>query len=408
MDEETNEMNIEQAFIVFIHRPFEEGEHGEENSQKIIDNLLYYYPKLENQQPIEHLMSIIISLYTYATLSLDDTGLDFIGWTNSKASIQTVQQDNGSLLFFVFKVSSKYPDCSVKQALGFIMKSFSFFLGNSISNTQDLSKFLNSSAPKILDAVFPNIDDQIGFSYPHLQIAESHHEMITTSLSELLLLNSDSHIWGVTCFIDNQVLVSTTDFQIVRCLTLVSAVDHETVYLSHEDRKKIVEQHNNKSQIPDLPMIETHLLEFCKGHVKFDILINPESPATTIQRIGEIIERTIFNLEDNRNFANRSQMNNNTATYDRELFYLKSGEISPEFVDASNFAHERFESEPRIKEIIVQDAKELTISANVLSSIEVHSSIPVSPNETFEDQFEECLDANPDLQQYIIGTNHLT
>jgi hypothetical protein len=66
------------CFCAFQHNPFQRGAEGGEDGSQILKQLIYSFPHGQPDRSMEHLLGVIISFYTFTTLSLSGKKLDFL------------------------------------------------------------------------------------------------------------------------------------------------------------------------------------------------------------------------------------------------------------------------------------------------------------------------------------------
>ena len=102
------------CFCVFYHVPFIRGSEGDEDGGHIYEQLLYQYPDSYPKPIMEHLLGVLISLYTFTSLS-HNKKLDFLSWSKTKVAIRTFKKEDESLIFFVLRVPSNYSDLAISK-----------------------------------------------------------------------------------------------------------------------------------------------------------------------------------------------------------------------------------------------------------------------------------------------------
>ena len=115
------------CFCVFYHVPFVQGTEGDEDGGHIYEQLLYQYPDSYPKQIMEHFLGVLISLYTFTSLS-HKKKLDFLSWSNTKVAIRTFKKEDDSLIFFVLRVPSEYSDLAISREIDLIKQGIIFAL----------------------------------------------------------------------------------------------------------------------------------------------------------------------------------------------------------------------------------------------------------------------------------------
>jgi len=391
------------CFCVFAHNPFRRGSEGSEDGSKILDHLLYCYPSNIPDRQMEHLLGVLISLYTFTSLSLEGKSLDFISWSNSKLAIKTHNVDENSMLFFVLRAPSVYSDTSISSALEHIRLGLNFVLGPSgLSNINQLKEYLHTNGSRVFQQILPpETPNPLPFSFTNLPNAEWNRASVASTLTELIVMKMDPRLWGSVFFIDNLLLISHSPLDIIRLFAFSSDSENKVpVFLTQSDRKGLTDYRGCIAQIPDEESIEAVLLRFKFEKVLFCVLASPLIDQDLISKIESTVKSALPQITASPIENSKQVCPQNSLVYDSELNMLRAGPSTPEFQNNAILAHDLFVRNPKLKDVIMGNIKEFSVCMNVLS-VEHHSSVPGNSKTTLEELYEDALKLNPDLLRFL-------
>ncbi|OHT16563.1 hypothetical protein TRFO_13161 [Tritrichomonas foetus] len=391
------------CFCVFHHNPFQRGNEGGEDGSLILQQLLYKYPSNIPDRSMEHLLSVLISLYTFTSLSLEGKKLDFLSWSNSKVAIQTYAKQDGSLLFFVLRVPSIYSDFSISRALEHLKRGLFFVLGtDGFEANEILQKYLEDNGPKICSVIVPlSSPDPLPFSFTNLPNAEWHRPNVATVLTEVTLMQTYPEVWGIVCFSYGLLLASHSPIDIIRFFDFVTTDAKRTkVYLTKEDRKYLLEFPGSISEIPESDVIETLLLKFQHESVVFYLLADPNIPQEVYEKIHETLTRAMPEILSVSNEAKKPQFPPNTLVYNSVLNILNAGPSSDDFQNMAINAHDLFTREENLRDIVMHNAREFSVCMNIIK-VEHYASVSGNSKLSMKEMYDMALKEIPDLVSYL-------
>ena len=397
--------NIKTSFYVFIHNPYKRGGEGNEDGSKILDHLLYFYPSTIPDRQLEHLLGVLISLYTFTSLSLEGKSLDFISWSNSKLAIRTISLDSDTKLFFVLRAPSIYSDTSVSCALDHIKLGLSFVLGEKgLLSKEILIDYLKNNGERVLKKVLPpDNPNPLIFSFTNLPNAEWNRASVASTLTELIVMRLDKRIWGCVFFIDNLLLISHSPLDIIQLFSFIPENEFKIpVFLTLKDREGLIGYKGCIAEIPELSNINTLLLKFKYDRVTFFVLTSPNIDENLINQIDKTVRISLPQISTSPLETTKQQCPHNSLVYDGELNMLKVGTSSIEFQKNAILAHDLFVRNDKLKDIIMGNIKEFTLCMNILS-VEYHSSVQGNSKSNFEELYDDTLKLNPELFRFLQG-----
>lgn len=390
------------CFCVFRHRPPRRGDEGNDDPGNILENLIYKYPSTVPDRQMEHLLGVLVALYTFSSLSLNGKSLDFIAWSNSKLAIQSQQLDDGTLIFFVLRAPSAYSDISISVALNSIKNGIFFALGKGIKSIPDLSGYLNSRGEKIFSAVLPadGMPNPLPFSFTNLPNAEWQRSSVAATFLELLIMRMDKRIWGCACFSDNLLLVSHSSLDIISLFDFATSDDTVCkVYLTAFDRMTLIDYKGSTAEIPEGDVIEANLVRFKEDRITLSVLTSPDVDQELISKIGNALKRAAPQISSVQTDLQRATNPPNTIVYDSELNLLRCGSSTPTFRASAIEAHDMFVRDTRLKDVIMSNVKEFTLCMNVLD-VEHYAAVPTA-GKSLSDLYDEAIKLNPELIRFL-------
>ncbi|EAX94876.1 hypothetical protein TVAG_370470 [Trichomonas vaginalis G3] len=389
------------CFCVFQHNPFKRGDEGVEDAGKIIEQLIYKYPSTIPDRQMEHLLGVLIALYTFSNLSLNGKTLDFICWSNSKLAIQTQQLEDQTMIFFVLRAPSAYSDISISVALDHIKKGIFFALGAGINHIPTLQEYLKTKGDQILSIELPeDLPNPLPFSFTNLPNAEWQRSSVAATFLELLVMRMDPRIWGCACFSDNLLLVSHSSLDIISLFDFATGTDSRSkVYLTSNDRASLIDYKGSTAKIPEGEIIESTLLRFKEDRITLSVLASPDIDDALVGKISANLKRAAPQISSIQTDLQRATNPANTIVYDSELNLLRCGSTTPTFRASAIEAHDMFVRDPRLKDVIMSNVKEFALCMNVLD-VEHYAAVPTA-GKNLSDLYDEAIKLNPELIRYL-------
>lgn len=433
------------CFCVFYHVPFIRGSEGDEDGGHIYEQLLYQYPDSYPKPIMEHLLGVLISLYTFTSLS-HNKKLDFLSWSKTKVAIRTFKKEDESLIFFVLRVPSNYSDLAISKEIDLILQGILFALGpEKMSNNDILKDYLVKNGDHLSFASFLPSDptssfkvDPIPFSFTNIPNAEWHRPNLASVLIEVAIMQTYPEVWGISCFSNGYLLASHMPIYMIRFFDFVppSKFDssqnifsnRKTVYLTKEDRMNLLCYPNAISKIPDQDYIECSLINFQHEFVTFYLLTDPNIPQDAYEKIHEMLSREMLeisseslNYTSSNGFDSSALLNSsstsiqssgvnlassstdflpNTIVYNSVLNMLEAGPPSEEFERMAIEAHDLFARCEDLREIVMNNAKEFVVCMNILN-VEFYSTVDSRPKATLCEMYNKAINAMPGLQKYL-------
>ena len=400
-----NEAEIDNSpinsFFVFHHNPFKQGNEGTEDT-KIFDQLIYKYPESVTDRMIEHLLGIIISIYSFATLSLKRSKVDFMQWKKSKIAIRTTVHPDGTLIFFVLRILDIYSDTSAEMMVELLKNGIFFAMGpDQMSSIPALQKYLEIFGKQICSKVLPNeTTDPLQCSFHNLPNAEWHRSSVATILTEVTLMQTYPELWGIVCFVDGLLLVSHSPINIVRYFDFVSDQKQVKVYLTRENRASLLDFPGSIAKIPDNDIIEAHLHKFQYEVVSFYIIADPNLPNESLEKIHEALNHIMPDIVNVTPDTNPSLFPPNTLVYNRVLNMLRAGQSNEDFQKTVIYGHDTFAREPYLRDLVMHNIKEFSICMNIVN-FEHYASVNGGLKMTLMEMYDEALKANPELLPFL-------
>lgn len=392
------------CFCVFKHVLVKSGDKGGEDGGKILENLVYSFPQTVTAKETEDLLRVIISLYTFTTISLNDRKLDFMSWTNSKVAIRTSPtSDESNVLCFVLRAPSVYSDSSVIRALEHIQRGLVFVLGDAIKDESAVKRYLEAEGERVISTILPpESPDPLPFSFTHLPSAEWHRPSVTTVLTEAMVMRQYSSVWGIVCFVDDRMLVSYSPLEIIRLFDFVHPGEKRSnVFLTSEDRRGLTDYKGCISEIPDLDLIPCTLLRFQHETVVFYLLVDPNLPQETYEEIHETLNRAMPDIATTGKDQHQPVQPANTIWYDRVLHLLRAGTATPQFQSNAIYAHDSFARDGQLRDMVLLNAKEFSVCMNILT-VEYFTSISgTSKVSNLGDLYDEALRTDPSFLRFL-------
>lgn len=428
------------CFCVFHHVPFERGKEGDEDGGHILEQLLYKYPDSYPPRAMEHLLSVLISLYTFTSLS-NNKNLDFLSWSKSKVAIRTFKKKDNSLIFFVLRVPSTYSDIAISREIDLISKGILFSLGpENVSNNDILKEYLNKNGSHLSFTSFlppPSspptqqlLVDPIPFSFSNIPNAEWHRPNLASALIEVTIMQAYPQVWGISCFSNGFLLASHMPIYIIRFFDFIDSSNSDSnqnlfsnkksVYLTKEDRMNLLSYPSAISEIPDEDFIECSLIKFQHELVTFYLLTDPKIKPEVYEKIHETLSREMIEISSesfsytasdgmdssgsNSNAPTSTTTINeappNTIVYNSVLNDLSVGQPTDEFQRMAIEAHELFTKNEELRDMIMNNAKEFIVCMNILN-VEYYASISGRSKSSLSELYNKAIKSMPGLQKYL-------
>ncbi|OHS95188.1 hypothetical protein TRFO_02117 [Tritrichomonas foetus] len=398
------------CFCVFYHNPFKRGNEGAEEGH-ILEQLIYKYPPTLSDRMMEHILGIMISLYTFTTLSMKKKELDFMAWSKSKVAIRTTTNPDGSVFFFLLRAPAACSNSSISKMLDHIKNGIFFSIGpEKMYSIPDLQNYLNNFGNSILSKLLPfNLPTQpnanapfnpLPFSFTNLQNAEWHRPSVATLLTEVTLMQTFPELWGIACYFNDLLLVSHSPIDLIRCFDFVEDSKKAKVYLTKEDRLRLLEFPGSVSKIPEQEIIEANLLKFQHDSVSFYLLTDPNLSQETHEKIHESLIRALPDISNVTPDVKKPIFPQNTLVYNRVLNMLRFGNASEDFQETAIYGHDLFAREPQLRDVVMHNSKEFSLCMNIVN-FEHYASINGGSKMSLLEMYDESLRANPELLPFL-------
>ena len=390
------------CFCVFKHVLVKSGDKGGEDGSKILENLVYSYPKSITPGETEDLLRVIISLYTFSTISLGRQ-LDFMSCTDSKVAIRTAPTgDESNVLCFVLRAPSVYSDSSVMRALEHIKRGLLFVLGDAMKNEESVKEYLEAEGERICATILPpESPDPLPFSFTHLPSAEWHRPSVTAVLTEAMVMRQYPSVWGIVCFVDDRMLVSYSPLEIIRLFDFVHPGEKRaSVFLTNDDRRSLTDYKGCISKIPEMDLIPCTLLRFQHESVVFFLLVDPSLSQETYEEIHETLNRAMPDIATTNKEQTQPAQPANTIWYDRVLHLLRAGSATPEFQSNAIYAHDSFARDGQLRDMVLLNAKEFSVCMNILT-VEYFTSLSGARATNIGDLYDEALRSDPSFIRFL-------
>lgn len=396
------------SFFIFHNiSPLKESENGSEND--LLSHVLYQY---KNNLPVDELkkyLNVIISLYTFTTISVGDKDVRFLSFNSFKIAINTILMSDNSNIFFVLRISSNYADNIIQNVLNRINNVIFFFLGNSFnSDLSILQSYLDKEGDRIIDIVLNAANLSLikyNIAFPSIKKISCDNAAIIISTLMASIQKLSSKIWGTSCFIGQKLLISQIPVSICTLFKYITLNEGNLpVFLNKFQREQIVQSPNQSLAIPDLDIIPSLIFVFTDPlkKIMFYILTDCSflSEDLTIKKMKEMIDASFPFI--NENIEDAKQIDNiaNTVYYDSYLLDLKVDKTSEAFEENLFQARGSFLNDNRLTEIIMKNPKDLTICYRIIS-LEHYSFVEDNGKDGFLEMYQKCINLNPSLKRYI-------
>jgi hypothetical protein len=391
------------CFCAFEHNPFRRGAEGGEDGSQILKQLIYSFPEGQTDRAMEHLLSVIISFYTFTTLSLSGKKLDFLSWSNSKVAIRTIPLFDSTVLFLVLRAPAVYSDSSVSRALDHIRRGLFFVLGlENLTSVRPVRAYLEAEGMRLCRLILPpESPDPLPFSFTNLPTAEWSRAAVIATLTELSIMHKYPCVWGIVCYMNELLLVSHSPPEIIRLFDFVEpGAPRTSVFLSPDDRHALTDYKGCVAVIPEKEAIPAVLLRFQHEAVVFYLLTDPGMAQETFVQVHEMANRAMVDIAAADVERTDAKYPPNTIVYDRVLHILKSGVATPEFQANAIYAHDSFVRDPKLKDLVMHNAREFSVCMNILS-VEHFAAVNGGGKGSLEEMYDEALRANPELLRYL-------
>lgn len=438
------------CFCVFHHMPFARGKEGDDDGGHILEKLIYKYPETISDRAMENFLSVIISFYTFTTLSLNNKQIDFLSWSNSKVAIRIFETLDKTLIFFVLRVSSTYSDHAISREIDFIKRGIFFALGpEQISNIDVLKEYFRTKGPNLSFTKFISnsshpklLADPISFSFSNLPHLKWNRASVATVLIEVTIMQTYSTIWGIVSLYENKLLASHMPIDMINYSEYLPP-SHESnseffkqgkVYITKEDRMNLLAYPGSIAQIPDEEIIECFLFKYQYESIVFYLLADPKITQEESEKIPEILTHEMaeivstassppslseppssgmsvsdsysaLNLIDDVSLFNYELETNsdfppNSIVYNSVLHVLQAGQPTEEFQQRATYVHDLFATNDSLRDIILHNAKEFVVCMNIFD-VEFYSSVSEHSKMGLKYLYDKCLQTMPGLKQYI-------
>lgn len=391
--------STQPCFLIFYHNPFQRGNEGVEDGT-ILEQLIYKYPETIPDTAIEVLLGVIVSLYTFTTLALNGRNLDCLSWTKSKLAIRSTKNPtDGSLLYFVLCVPDICSNAATISTIDYLKSGIFFALGDKMYSIQELRNYLELHGNSIC-SILPSNLDPIQFSFYNMPNAEWHRSSVTTILTQVHLMQTYSQLWGIACYVGNLLLVSHSPISLFRYVNFVEDNPRTEIFLTKDDRAKLIDYPNSIAQIPDEDIIKALLLKFQHESIVFYLIADPNIENDLYEKVHETLAKIIPELATVSPDDQKLNFPNNTLVYNNILCLLRNGQTTEEFQRSCIHAHDLFSQDHELRDLITYNAREFTIGMNIVN-FEHYASINGGRKLSLPEMYDEALRANPELIPFL-------
>jgi hypothetical protein len=208
-------------------------------------------------------------------------------------------------------------------------------------------------------------------------------------------------VWGIACFIGDLLLVTHSPPEIIRLFDFVApGAATADVFLSPDDRRALTGYRGCVAAIPERDAIPAQLLRFQQDGVVFFLLADPAIPQETFVHVHETVTRAMVEIAAADVEKSEVKYPPNTIVYERVLHNLRSGTATPEFQANAIYAHDGFARDPKLKDLVMHNAREFSVCMNILS-VEYFAAVNGAGRASLEEMYDEALRANPELLRYL-------
>ena len=397
-----NSTESSQAFFCLFQYKLRDA--GSDEKEDFLQYLIYRYPSTIADSKIEFVLRFLVSMQTYIKNAIEsDKILDFLSLSNTKIAIRTYLKKDGTTLFFVLRVSSKYSDFSISRTLDHIKRGLFFVLGpDGFEDSENkLKSYLEQEGEKIFSNIVSDNIDPITFSFINVPNAEWHRPNLATVLTVVTLMQTYPEVWGIVCFSNDLLLASHSPIDIVRFFNYVQTDAKKTpVYLTRDDRNFLMEFPGSISNIPDLDVIEASLVKFQHKTVVFYLLTDPQISQNVFEKIHETLTKTMVEILNVSSETKKHQFPPNTLVYNNILNVLNAGPASEEFQNMAISAHDLFAKDDKLRDMVLHNAREFSVCMNIIK-VEHYASVNGNTKGTKKDLYDEALKIIPNLISYM-------
>jgi hypothetical protein len=324
------------------------------------------------------MISVISSLYTYTTLSLSNNSLAFIGCSDSNIAMSSTNLGSHDEVFFILRVSSCFTESAVTRLLTLLCRGVFFVLGEH-PTLKAIADYFTEEGVRILRLfILPRLTDPILLDFAPVHYLDWFRFEILSCIAELCVLRSEPAVIGISCFVKDAILSSYSPIEIADLFSFAPIRLHQSrVYLSPEMQAQL--------QAP----AECLLMQVRDGDVRFYLLTRTELSDEAIGPLTASLascSRAIVQLAQDPVFGSFSP---NSLVYDGKLRRVLMGSVSERLKENAVLAHDLFEQNPRLQEVLLQTPDELTHGKRCYS-MEQFRSVGVTDT-SFNDLYDEVL-----------------
>jgi hypothetical protein len=343
------------AFYIFRHNPFQKGSEGSESGNPILDNLLFHFPSSISDREIINFFGAILSLYTYATLSMNAPSLDFIGCSDSNVAIRTSLVDNDDHVLFVLRLPSTFSETSASQILDLLKNGFFFVLGPR-PTLASLQHYIDGHGKRLCSLFLPVVTDPpVNVAMPDVPQLRWTRPAVIAALTAVCATRSHPEVLAICCRVGGTLLVSRTPIGFVQYFDFVPPRTFENrVFLDGPMRELI---HTDKE--------DAVLYQLIGGDVVFFVLtgfedrISPSAVSSLVHAAAHISEPG--------DFQDIAPLPPNILVYDAKLRTLRIDSIREDMGILAVVAHEGFTINPRWRDVIIQTPDQFAYARRMLS-----------------------------------------
>ena len=113
------------CFTVLLYKSVKQGEEGEEDRSRILDNVLYTFPKNVPDREMIAFVGGLVTFMTFSRLNLNKHLTSF-SWSESTIAVDSIELEGGDFLLFALKIPKFFSPFSVKTALQKTIQTLKF------------------------------------------------------------------------------------------------------------------------------------------------------------------------------------------------------------------------------------------------------------------------------------------
>ena len=342
-------------------------------------------------------------------ISIGDKEIRFLSFDSFKIAINSFSLDDNSYIFFILRINSDYTDNIVQYTLNRITDIIFFILGDKYKkDTEILEIYLKNEGNKIIDTVLNatklnSIRYNITFPSVDKIKCVNGSDVIPTLMCSIQKFSSQ--IWGISCFVDQKLLVSQIPISICTLFQYIpDREDKFEVFLNKFQRKQIIQTPAYNSSIPDLDIIPSLVLVYRDSvkKITFYVLVDPLfiKQDMLVTKVKESIEISFPFIYNNAKNLIPEESVPNTINYDSYLLDLSAIKSTDSCEENFLMIRDAFLNDNRLTEILMKNPKNLTIGYRIIP-LEYYSFTEDNGKHNFLKLYQKCINLNSSLKKYI-------